>query len=103
MTPTGAPDDDRPIPPSEVRRMIREMIADVAVPVARAARRPGLPSPRPATGRTAVPHARYAIKGYDPSDPKLARILAELEERRAEAQAHRVDAQVVLTMEGGDH
>jgi hypothetical protein len=94
MSPTGPPDDDRPIPPSEVRRLIRKMIADVAVPVARAARRPGSPSPRPATGRArTIPHARYAIRGFDPSDPK-----------RAEAQAHRVDAQVVLiTAEGGGH
>ena len=35
------------------------------------------------------------IPGFDPSDPKLAEVLAELAAKRTEAQAHQVDAQVV--------
>jgi hypothetical protein len=96
-------DDDRPLSPSEVRARIRRMLADVAVPVARAAGRPGSPSPRPSAGRArTIPRSRYAIPGFDPTDPKLAEVLAELDAKRAEAQAHRVDAQVAVTVEGGD-
>jgi hypothetical protein len=90
MTPAG-PDDDRELPPEEVRRMIRGMIARAGVP----AGRPGATPPVSAATRP-----RVAIRDYDPADPRLAEVLAELDAKRGEAQGHPVDAQVVA--QGGE-
>ena len=78
--------DDRPIPQAEASRMIRRLIAG-------AVRRPGqvvaTDPPRPAPVRPAaagIAGRRIAIPGYDPADPKLAEVLAELEARRTEGR-----------------
>jgi hypothetical protein len=116
MTPFE-PDDDREISPDEARRMIRRMIAGVAVPddalpgetpgqylrrklsfadAMRTAKAPTEPQPiRPSGLR------RKVNPFFDQADAeKLAEVLAELEAKRAEASARSVDARVVA--QGGE-
>jgi hypothetical protein len=88
---TTANRGDKPIPLDELGRIIRATIDRGRMPTDRAG---GLNRPRPHSGRpTTAPGRRIIIPGYDPTDPKLAEVLAELEAKRAEAEARRVDDQ----------
>ena len=66
--------------------MIRRMIAGATVRVGRVvATEPPRPTPaRPSA--TGITGPRVAIPGFNPSDPKLAKILAELEAKRPKDQ-----------------